>query len=431
MNKKILIGLSALGMTVGFWACGDGSVEAKIDIDNYAMATIVPMEGDSSNMDLLNQLKNQAISDCEADSVPGGCRDKMNGKKDEAVEPTDQPTDDNAGNNSTDTTPSQTGPVTPTPSGNTTTSSASTNPTPTSSAAAATDPSVPDGTCSANVASVQEGAGTVTWTFTPSVLKGTNPETGKAYSTAEMLSYKSFVEGSTCNWTIEGATPSTASGKCGSDAKAVSVTYATGGKSYSASIKLGETTITCGSVRVNGKPITGCSCKSAGDVDIATNPNGSWTVSCTGSNDPITGYKWDGATAASSGTTATYKFTKAKQEVSPKVTVSTAKTDTTLTCPAPKVTDSNNPETNIDFSTAEPVEIAVGNTYTVKKCNTTTDNIKCDSNGGGHKLLVNGTAAWTSYDWMTGSGQYQAATKCSVGMTLEATGGNITCVNNW
>ena len=429
MNKKILIGLSALGVAAGFWACGDGSVEAKVDIDNYAMASIVPMEGDSSNMDLLNQLKNQALSDCEADSVPGGCRDKMNGEKDKAAAETpDQATEDSSGSNTTNNTPGQTGPVTPSTPGNTTTSSASTSPTTTSSAAATTttDSSVPDGTCAANVSSVQEGVGTVTWTFTPKVLKG------EGINTSDMMNYKTFVEGSTCNWTLEGATPATASGKCGSDAKTVSATYATGGKSYSASIKLGEKTIPCGSVRVNGKPITGCSCESAGNVDIAKNPTGSWTVSCTGSNDPITGYKWSGATGSEA--TGTYKFTKAKQEVSPKVTVSTAKTDTTLTCPAPKVTDSNNPETNLTFSGKEPLTLEVGNIYTVVSC-PNGGQLICDGNGGGHQLFVNGASSptFTSFDWQKGNGNYQdaGATTCTAGNTFEVKNGSLICVNGW
>ena len=77
-----------------------------------------------------------------------------------------------------------------------------------------------------------------------------------------MMEYQNFVKNSTCDWTMNGATPASSSGKCGSDGKTATATYSTTG-TFSASVKLGEKTINCGSVQVTGAPLTGCTCEAS------------------------------------------------------------------------------------------------------------------------------------------------------------------------
>ncbi|MBQ3838492.1 MAG: hypothetical protein II819_00900 [Fibrobacter sp.] len=424
MNKKFLVGFSVLSVAAAaFWACGDGDVITKGGDDELALLNYGPpfAEGDEGNM---KTLLNQAMADCAADEA---CAAKMEGAEYVPPESSAEGGEGGEGGDTpaTGSSSSKAGPVINSSAASTTpvgsSASGGDNPPP-SSATTVTDLNNLDGDCAPSVTSITKG-NTVTWTLTPATPQVAITEV------ALIGDYKKRVNASTCEWTLEGAETTTVSGLCGDG---VTATYntASGGKALTAKVKFADKEKSCGGVKVNGKSVKGCVCTAPTTIDIAVDPVATWSVACSdASNDPIKGYTWDNNMGTSP--TATYKFTAAKQTLTPKVSINTDESDTTITCSSPKVTDGNNPETNIDFSTAEPVEIAVGNTYTVKKCNTTTDNIKCDSNGGGHKLLVNGTAAWTSFDWMTGSGQYQAATKCSVEMTLEATGGNITCVNNW
>ena len=62
MNKKLLIGLSSIGMAAGFWACGSGSIEPMAD------DTDVFVEAMLNNLDFSTQI-NDAMSKCNEDIV--------------------------------------------------------------------------------------------------------------------------------------------------------------------------------------------------------------------------------------------------------------------------------------------------------------------------------------------------------------------------
>lgn len=166
-----------------------------------------------------------------------------------------------------------------------------------------------DGSCAPSKTSIYKGE-TVNWVFTPATLATTN--------VTELLEYRNLVNNSTCDWTLNGATPESSSGKCGSDGKTATATYSTTG-TFSASVKLGEKTINCGSVQVTGAPLTGCTCEASeptpdvgnGDVTVT------WTVSGCSTLADIASYAWTEATGTAS--TATMTFTEKGQTASPTV----------------------------------------------------------------------------------------------------------------
>ncbi len=190
----------------------------------------------------------------------------------------------------------------------------------------------PDGTCSPSKTSIYKGE-TVNWVFTPASLSG-------SYVT-EMMEYQYFVKNSTCDWTLNGATPASSSGKCGAS---VTAGYSAVG-TFSASVKIGEKTISCGSVQVTGAPLTGCTCEASeptpdvgnGDVTVT------WTVSGCHALADISSYEWTGVTSTTSSAAMT--FTEKGQTASPTVKVTTAEnTSVTLTCPTVKAIDSKAPD---------------------------------------------------------------------------------------
>jgi hypothetical protein len=113
MNKKILVGLSILGVSVGFWACGDGSVEAKSGDDELAL-----LNYGEFNEGGMAGLVSGAMSECEADPA---CAAKMEGST--YVPPEQEPESTDSGETTTpggdSGTPGNTTPGNATP-GNTT-----------------------------------------------------------------------------------------------------------------------------------------------------------------------------------------------------------------------------------------------------------------------------------------------------------------------
>ncbi len=196
----------------------------------------------------------------------------------------------------------------------------------------------PDGTCALSKASIYKGE-SVNWVFTPASLSGG--------SVSELLEYQNFVKSSTCDWTLNGSTPASSSGKCGSDGKTATANYTAIG-TYSASVKLGEKTISCGSVQVIPAPLTGCTCEASettpdvgvGDVTVTWSVNGCHALA------DITSYTWTGITG--DGNTATMTFTEKGQTASPSVQVADSENQVVnLTCPAVNSVNSNAPD-NID-----------------------------------------------------------------------------------
>lgn len=191
----------------------------------------------------------------------------------------------------------------------------------------------PDGTCAPNKTSIYKGE-TVNWVFTPASLSGG--------SVTEFMEYMNFVSSSTCDWTLNGATPASSSGKCSAN---VTAGYSAVG-TFSASVKLGEKTISCGSVRVTGAPLTGCSCMaSSTQPDVARDETSTvtWTVSGCHALADISSYEWTGVTSTTSSAAMT--FTEKGQTASPTVTVTDSENNSLdLTCPTVKAVNSNAPD---------------------------------------------------------------------------------------
>lgn len=87
---------------------------------------------------------------------------------------------------------------------------------------------------------------------------------------------------------------------------------------------------------------------------------------------------------------------------------------------------------NVDLSGSVARDFNVGTSYKITKCGTDTKNLKCDANGGGKELYVNGSKVWTSFDWQNLTGNYQSAgDRCVVGNIITVKNGMIRCVNGW
>lgn len=82
MGKKPLIIFSSIFVTAAtFWACGDGTVDARGGEDELALLNYGPpfVEGDSGNM---WTLRSAAIKDCEADDACKAAMEKADGTLD-------------------------------------------------------------------------------------------------------------------------------------------------------------------------------------------------------------------------------------------------------------------------------------------------------------------------------------------------------------
>ena len=102
------------------------------------------------------------------------------------------------------------------------------------------------------------------------------------------------------------------------------------------------------------------------------------------------------------------------------------------TCSIGPITYSSAATINVDLSSGSPYDFEVGKEYKITGCNPNTSNLKCDANGGGNELYVNGGLKWTSFNWQNLTGNYQSAgNQCVVGNIITVKNGMIRCVSGW
>ena len=399
-----------------FWACGEGNINGKNVNDEIVNA--------SSEEDL-KAFKEQAMKDCKDDI---NCYGKHQGYLDGTEVPTSSATPASSATN----------PVS---------SSSATKPNPVTSSSSSLSIVVRSSSSESDIVVSSSSEPTSSSAGTASGLGQCFPTVNgeKVESVQKNEAFKwqfkpanSMVfdtKGGTFTWVYgDGAEVGTdANGKYSASVKyAAANTYTA---TVTALLNGNSEDIPC-TIKVTGIPITGCKCEldpTMATVDIAdaSKNTAKWIVSdCAPLNETFT-YTWTGAEGVDN--TATYSgFTAANQVHQPTVVVATAESDFSLECPAPKVTDGNNPETELDLAKGDAVDLAEGNIYTIKKCNEQIQNVVCDADKGGVELYVNGTLKWTSYDWQAGNVNYQTVGSiCTAGTTLEVKNGSLSCKNSY
>ena len=432
MNKKILTGLSVFALVAGFWACGDGSVEALNDDDMTVKGFLDDSEvgskdSTSSGSSFFKPEDVEAAKQaCLADEA---CNKAMSAASGAEVVPTSEasiPTAYSSANQTNPGSSSQKGPVinlssaTITPVGGSSSSTAGGNQTTTSSSSEEiVSNGDPDGSCSLSptTGALQKGE-KATWTFAKAPWSGDMIADYEGYK-----AYNSSFETIDCVWTLTGSDEKTTTVKCSETS--VTATYQSIG-SYTAKIKVGnkEPHDCTGSIKVQGLPVTGCVCTAPQTVDIATNPEATWSVACASTNETITGYEWTDADG--NGPSAKYTFTAPKQTRTPKVKVSTAESDTTVTCASPqKVYDSEHIDETMSWTNGAKLEPGF---YTLTDCASATGEktVQVTSGSATDCNTWFGATSWSGGPWNTCSGQF----KVSFPLTMEVPEGEWVTLNS-
>ena len=331
MKKKLLIGLSSVGLAAGFWACGDGTVEPLNEAtDGYVKAML-----ETQSIDFASQVAD-AKKQCSEDIV---CMNEMAKANNGVIQIESSETiiESSSSGPATQMTSSSRdifgGRSSMGPIGQQSSSSVAPITTPSSSSAAPVAAGV-FGTCAPASATVELNA-TAKWEFTWSQNSGLSmADVGKA-------SYA---------WTLTGAATATATGRT------PTTTYATSGtKTATVSVTGGGITqdITCSPLNVNGAPITGCECVGTNlKPDVAAGEAATWTIAnCKTGTGLTLSYTWTGATADATGLTATAPVA-AKNDVVSGVSVLVENDDNTkvpITCDPATAMDSRIPDYELKF----------------------------------------------------------------------------------
>lgn len=208
-----------------------------------------------------------------------------------------------------------------------------------------------DGTCKVSTTTIVKGS-SVTATFSK-----TNPTRPSNVSLIDFLDVISAYDAKfaeyDCAWKVKDETISQA---CGTGT--YTHAFPKPGQ-YDISVTIKEKDFTCGSINVEGAPITGCVCKPdnykpdvvGGAVDVI------WTVTGCTTNGTITDYDWDDVTG--SGETATASFDTKAQTIKPSVTViNDDGTVKTFACDSAKAIDTSKPD--YEIVKGETLEVPVG-----------------------------------------------------------------------
>ncbi len=414
MNKKLLAGFSMLVTVGAFWACGDGTIN-KMDVADELMATQYNSGDPEKDLENSKALKDKALKDCENDPI---CKAEY---ADYLANPDAPPPTSSEGSTTPTSASSNSGGGTPVSSSSHTivaaSSASETGPgnLDVSSSSEAGQPVTGLGSCAPAKTPISKGE-SVAWVFKPNGMQTT----------------LDFSQGKgSLVWTVDPAGTETAAA---SGLNSPTLTFAKANEykaSVVATVGLNSEPIQCSPLRVNGTPITGCKCDldpSSAVIDISgASKTATWTVSgCAPATETFT-YTWTGATG--DGATATYSDFKAANEThAPTVKVKSSESELDVTCPAPQVTDSNNPETNITMSySTDPnsgtkTKLEAGSTY----------NITFSDNRGSLVCFGTGTLTCGSTDpkeinqYGINVGSY---TDCAV--VTVSDGASAECVNAW
>ena len=312
MKKKLFIGLSAIGVAAGFWACGGGTVEPMNADDDFIRAMLNAEEGGLQLSTQIEKAKNQCTEDleCYNEMIKANGRE-LESSSSEAPVSSSTPVSSVKASSSSFMPFSSIGPIGP---GN---SSSSSTP-PVQSSSSSDTPLTGLGDCHPESETVELDAKTK-WKF----------DMGPSFGGITAITSAQF------EWSFPDGTPT--SGTVQRSVNSPDVSYSTSGQK-TASVKVtlgtsGSETITCSKkLQVNGLPITGCKC--SGDnlqPDIAKGESASWILSGCISRANIISYTWTGATADATGdgTEATAAVTTKGQTVS-GVSVAVANDDNTV-----------------------------------------------------------------------------------------------------
>ena len=371
MNKKILTGLSVFALVAGFWACGDGSVEALNDDDLTVKGFLEDSELDEKDSTLSGSsfFKPEDVEAAKTACLEDeGCKKAMDKATGEEVVPESEASIPTAYSSATQTNPgsSQSGPVINlssaqiTPVGGSSSSTAGGNQTTTSSSSEEiVSNGDPDGSCSLSPTGALQKGEKATWTFTKAQWSGDMIADYEGYK-----AYNSSFETIDCVWTLTGSDEKTTTVKCSESS--VTATYPSIG-SYTAKIKVGnkEPHDCSGKVEVVGSPVTGCTCSVDENAPNVTNgaQTVTWTISDCATEATESGftYKWTGATGSSN--TATASFSAKGDAVTPSVVVTNKENASkTVTCPTATAIDLTQPD---NFScSVSPNAINLGESFT-------------------------------------------------------------------
>ena len=387
MNKKLLIGLSSIGIAAGFWACGEGSIEPMDE------ATDVYVEAMLATLDFTNQTED-AMKKCDEDIV---CTNEMAKAAHGVIEFSSE----------------SAMPMSSDDSGQPIVSSSSESFFKFSSI----------GDVPFLSSSSEEGI-VASSSSEQIIITGI----GRCYPISETIELAGTAQWKVewnSNYSIRDVAAATYSWAFGLDATPDNNTAASpkvsyskpGPKTASVDVVIGGNKghLDCDkTLNVNGAPITNCTCATeALSVDFTTTPDVVWTVTgCKSQVSPLL-YAWDGGEAGSL-TTFTKTFTAAQKGYAPTLYVSHAEyTNIPVTCPAVETT--NGPKYLFEITgnqiKADPLDVKNEGCMTVKgtwtdQWNTPAFKILCDGkaddqNAGmtfsmtyGGKSIATATGTW-------------------------------------